>query len=96
MTGSMTPEAQAADAIRGFCTMTARHWSEWGFESAAGARSALGNNQSDWFTSTLKMAGMSGCPTAPAAAPPPVTQTGEGGRSTTGESDPVRPPTTTP
>ena len=92
--GSMTPQAQAADAIRSFCTMTASHWSEWGYSSVAGARDALGNNQSDWYTWTLKLAGMSGCPTAPVAAPP-MTQTGEGGRTSTGESDPVRPPTTT-
>jgi hypothetical protein len=75
--------------------MTARHWSEWGYSSVAGARGELGNNQSDWYTSTLELAGMNGCPMAPAVAPP-MTQTGEGGRTSTGESDPVRPPTTTP
>jgi hypothetical protein len=62
-TSSMTPQAQAETAIRGFCAQTAREWSIWGFESAAGARGTLGNNQSDWFTQTLKMAGLSGCPT---------------------------------
>jgi hypothetical protein len=62
-TSSMTPQAQAEAAIRGFCAQTAMHWSEWGFETVAGARGALGNNQSDWFTQTLKLAGLSGCPT---------------------------------
>ena len=62
-TSPMTPQAQAEAAIRGFCAETARNWSIWGFESVAGARGVLGNNQSDWFTQTLKLAGLSGCPT---------------------------------
>jgi hypothetical protein len=59
----MTPQAQAEAAIRSFCAETAQEWSIGGFESAAGARNALGNNQSNWFTDTLKLAGLSGCPT---------------------------------
>jgi hypothetical protein len=62
-TSSMTPQAQAEAAIRSFCAQTNRDWSMGGFASAAGAREILGNNQSDWFTQTLKMAGLSGCPT---------------------------------
>ena len=62
-TSPMTPQAQAEAAIRSFCAETARDWSMGGFASAAGARETLGNNQSNWFTDTLKLAGLSGCPT---------------------------------
>ena len=62
-TTPMTPQAEAETAIRGFCAATARDWSFWGFESAAAARGVLGNNQSNWLTDTLKLAGLSGCPT---------------------------------
>jgi hypothetical protein len=60
---TVTPQAQADAAIRGFCAQTNRDWSMGGFASAAGAREILGNNQSNWFTETLKLAGLSGCPT---------------------------------
>ena len=80
------PQAQARSAIQGFCTWTSQHWAAEGYSSVAEMRNTLGNAQNDWFTTTLQMAGLTGCPTGAPAPSTSSSGTGGAGGASSGNS----------